>query len=338
LPRRYFIAEHRATALILCLLLALCLGCEPAVRERTFIAVDPPAARVSQPGPFVFAYFVGNGEDGLHLATSVDGLTWLPVAGGRAVLTPAVGRDRLLRDPSLARGPDGVYHLVWTVSWEERVIGHARSTDLVHWSAQQEIPVMAHEPGARNTWAPEVFYDAPVGAFLIVWASTVAGRCPETAGSSEDGHNHRLYCTTTRDFETFTPTRLYYDPGFSVIDGFVVRAGGRYLLVAKNETRYPEPAKTLFLAAARAAEGPFGPPGPPISAAWVEGPCLLQVGTQWRLYYDRYRDGAYGALVTSDFRSWVEIDGLLAMPPGARHGTMVAVPQSIHDGLRGLGD
>jgi hypothetical protein len=44
-----------------------------------------------------------------------------------------------MRDPSIAHGPDGVFHLVWTTSWEGRTIGHTRSRDLRHWSPQRTI-------------------------------------------------------------------------------------------------------------------------------------------------------------------------------------------------------
>jgi len=42
-------------------------------------------------------------------------------------------------------------------------------------------------------------------------------------GNGEEGLNHRIYGTTTRDFWTFSPTRLFYEPGFNVIDATIVR-------------------------------------------------------------------------------------------------------------------
>jgi len=41
---------------------------------------------------------------------------------------------------------------------------------------------------------------------------------PDAGGTSEDQLNHRLYFTTTKDFVNLAPTKLLYDPGFSVID------------------------------------------------------------------------------------------------------------------------
>ena len=91
---------------------------------------------------FLFSYFVGNGEDGLHLAWSRDGYHWDRLNGGQSYLRPEVGESKLMRDPCLLRGPDGTFHLVWTTSWKGKTIGYAASRDLIHWSAQKAIPTL----------------------------------------------------------------------------------------------------------------------------------------------------------------------------------------------------
>ena len=105
---------------------------------------------------YLFSYFINDSKDGLHLAYSYDGLNWMPLNGGRSYLTPSVGKDKLMRDPSICQAPDGTFHMVWTSSWTDRIIGYASSRDLIHWSEQQAIPVMMHEPEAHNCWAPVV--------------------------------------------------------------------------------------------------------------------------------------------------------------------------------------
>ena len=97
---------------------------------------------------YLFASFRGNGEDGLHLAHSRDGLEWAALNGDRSFLKPEVG-GKLMRDPCIIRGPDGLFHMVWTTSWSDKGIGYANSKDLVSWSEQQFVPVMEHEAGAR---------------------------------------------------------------------------------------------------------------------------------------------------------------------------------------------
>lgn len=279
--------------------------------------------------PLVFAYFKGNGEDGLHLAASRDGFEWERLNGGRPLLAPQVGVERLMRDPHITRGPDGTFRMVWTTGWNEPTIGYARSDDLVHWSEQRAISVMAHEPGTRNCWAPELFYDEPESRFVVFWSSTVEGRFAETAGRCEDGYNHRIYFTTTHNFEQFAPAAVLYDPGFPVIDASMARDGDRVLLFVKDETRYPEPAKHIFLATADSALGPYGPPSKPITGAWAEGPSAIKLGGAWHVYFDCYRAKTYGVVVSADLVNWTDQSARLQMPDGASHGCVLTVTEDV---------
>src|SRR5262249_40768357 len=81
-------------------------------------------------GAYLFAYFKNNGEDGLHLAWSGDGLKWQALNNDMPFIAPAVGSQKLMRDPHVLQGPDGVFHMVWTTGWEGRDIGIAHSKDL----------------------------------------------------------------------------------------------------------------------------------------------------------------------------------------------------------------
>ncbi len=282
----------------------------------------------------LFTYFIGNGADGLHLAWSEDGYRWQALGGGASFLAPQVGKDKLMRDPSVVAGPDGTYHLVWTTGWWDRHIGHASTRDFVTWSDQQSIPVMEHEPATRNAWAPEVSWDAERGRFLIYWSSTIPGRFAETAGASEDGLNHRLYATTTTDWKAFEPTRLFCDPGFSVIDAAPLPGGdGKHRLVVKDETVNP-PKKHLRVAVADDPEGPWRDFGAPISRDWVEGPTAIRVGADTLLYFDVYKEKHYGALRSRDLNLWEDITSSVSLPLGARHGTMIAVARSLVEKIK----
>jgi len=295
-----------------------------------FLSTHAAAAEADELPPvcYLFTYFTGNGEDGLHLAWSRDGYRWEALNNGRSLLRPRVGESKLMRDPCLARGPDGVFQLVWTTSWQGKTIGHATSRDLIHWSNQQAIPVMAHEPKARNCWAPEIVWDPKRKRYLIFWATTIPGRFPETESQGDNGYNHRIYCTTTRDFRVFGPTRLFYDPGFNVIDATLFRDGGRWRLIVKDETRHPV-RKHLRWAAADDPEGPFGPLSPPFTRSWVEGPSAIRIGDETLVYFDAYRDRRYGAVRTRDWRHWEEVSRRMQFPKGMRHGAALAVPREI---------
>lgn len=296
-------------------------------------STPPPAAVSKVPATaYLFSYFIGNGEDGLHLAWSADGYRWEALNGDRSFLKPEVGESKLMRDPCLLLGPDGRFHMVWTTAWNGKTIGYASSGDLLTWSPQQAVPVMAHEPAVLNCWAPEIFWDSGKQRYLIFWASTVTNRFLETAGQSENRYNHRMYCTTTTDFKTFAPTRLFYDPGFSVIDATLLAVGDRFHLIIKDETVKP-PRKHLRIAGADSPEGPFERLGPPFTRSWVEGPTALKVGDWHLVYFDAYRDRRYEALRSRDLETWEDISSLISLPRRARHGTALAVPGRIVQNL-----
>src|SRR6185295_6523286 len=223
---RRFVKRLRC-ALLLMLVASAC----PHVSSKAQSAEQLPAPSRTAREAYVFSYFKGNGEDGLHLAYSEDGLVWQELNAGKALLQPVVGRSKLMRDPQIVTGPDGLFHMVWTTSWNDQVLGYATSRDLIHWSRQRSFTPLNHEPTALNLWAPELFYDAQTRKYLLFWSTTIPGRFPATDRSGDNGRNHRIYVTTTRDFRRFTPTHLFYDQGFSVIDATMVKDDRRYVLI-----------------------------------------------------------------------------------------------------------
>lgn len=283
---------------------------------------------------YLFSYFKGNGEDGLHLAWSEDGYIFTALNNDQSILAPIVSEDKLMRDPCIIQGPDGKFHMVWTVSWNDRGIGYAWSEDLISWSEQKFIPVMAHEPTARNCWAPEVFFDNATRQYLIFWSTTIPGLYPETEASADRGWDHRMYYVTTKDFETFSETKEFYNHGFNVIDGSLVVNMGTYYLFLKDETRYP-PQKNIRLATAAKAEGPYSPPTDPITGEyWAEGPTVIRVGEEWIVYFDKYIDHRMGAISSPDMQNWTDISDKVSFPDGTRHGTVFKVQRKVLDKLK----
>ena len=282
---------------------------------------------------YLFSYFTGNGEDGLHLAYSKDGYTFKAMNDGASLLTPKVGEDKLMRDPCIIKGDDGLFHMVWTVSWKEKGIGYAYSEDLVNWSEQQFIPVMAHEPNARNTWAPEVFYDDEEELYLIYWSTTITGLYPETQSQEDNAYNHRQYYVTTKDFRTFSETKLFYEPGFNVIDGTIQKLEDKYYLFVKDETREPA-KKNIRIAVSDSLTDGYGDAGEPITGDyWAEGPTVTKVGDQWVVYFDKYTEHSMGAVMSSDLKNWTDISEKISFPEGTRHGTVFKVDASFLDEL-----
>ena len=265
--------------------------------------------------------------DGLRFIYSHDGIRWDSIQG--VFLTPQVGRQKVMRDPSIVQGPDGTYHLVWTSSWRgDRGFGYASSKDLIHWSEQRLIEVMP-DTATVNVWAPELFYDDVKRQFLIVWASCVPGRFPDY--QEDHLNNHRLYYTTTKDFKKFSPTRLFYDPDYSDIDATLVKRGKNdYVMVVKDNSR---PMRNIKVAFAKSPYGPWSASSEPFTEQFTEGPSTAKVGDWWYIYYDSYRHGIYGAHRTKDFIHFQDQTGAVNFPVGHKHGTVFMAPKELVDGL-----
>lgn len=280
----------------------------------------------------LFSHFYGNGVDGMHLAWSADGLEWELLNNGKGTIIPSIGESALMRDPSVVRGPDGIFHMVWTTAWAGRTIGYASSPDLLNWSEQVLVPVMEHEPLAQNCWAPEIHYIPEEEHFLILWSTTLLGEFPETALSNRrQERNHRIYFTTTRDFRSFGPTALYYDGGFNVIDAALVPDGrGEWLMFVKHEAFSPVTEKNIRMIRALTWRGPFSAPSEPVSGDyWAEGPSAVWFNGRLHVYFDKHDLGRYGMVRTSDLSTWEDLSDRTSFPEHARHGTFLTVPREL---------
>jgi len=283
---------------------------------------------------FLFTSFHEPANAGLRMLYSYDGYKWKDL--DTVLLRPQVGNQQVMRDPSMLQGPDGVFHLVWTSSWRgDKGFGYASSNDLIHWSQERLLPVMQHEPTTVNVWAPELFYDDVQHRFIIIWASCIPGRFEK--GQEEDSNNHRLYVTTTTDFKTFTPTVLFFDAGFSVIDAEIVkRKVNDYVLVLKDNSR---PERDIKVAFATNVMGPYNNVSKAFSDNFTEGPSVVKIKGDWLIYYDSYRKKVYEASATKDFTNFLNIDSKISLPRGHKHGTIVTVKKKfvrrLVSGLKG---
>jgi len=285
-------------------------------------------AQQKEKNVLLFAYFKDNGQDGLHLAWSKDAYEWQELNNGLSFLTPAAGDDKLMRDPCIIKGADGLFHMVWTVSWKEKSIGYASSPDLVHWSTQQTIPVMAHETDALNCWAPELFYDEPSKQYMIYWATTIPGRFKQGDTSGDGKYNHRIYYMLTKDFKNFTKAAILYDQGFNVIDASIQKNGTQYLMFLKDETLKPVAEKNIRIAISDQLTNGYQPPSSKITGDyWAEGPSAIKFNGTWIVYFDRYMQHKYGAVTSADLKNWKDVSDRLKFPKEARHGTVIEISE-----------
>ena len=297
------------------------------------LLINETAFAQAKKSPYLFAYFKGNGEDGLHLAYSLDGYKWAALKKDQSFLKPTVSKDKLMRDPCIIKGKDGLFHMVWTVSWNDKGIGYASSKDLINWSEQKFIPVMQQEKDAKNCWAPEVTYDDQSETYMIYWATTIEGKFSETASSLENKYNHRLYYVTTKDFKEFSDTKLLYDPGFNSIDATIVKNGRNFLMFLKDETREPV-QKNLKISNSKSLTGPYAKASKPITGNyWAEGPTTLKVKRHWVVYFDKYTEHKYGAIRSKDLNNWEDVSEQISLPKGLRHGSVFSVEKSVLEDL-----
>lgn len=301
------------------------------------------SALFAQEKAYIYTYFDTKKEAaGLCLAYSLDGYTWTPINKNEPIMRPTIGKDKLLRDPSICQDPDGTFHLVWTSSWTDQIIGYAHSTDLLHWSEQEAIPVMKDYPTARNSWAPELFYDSKKKTYYIFWASTVPGaKEVSTDGCiSEDEYNHRIYCCTTKDFKKFSKTRLWFNPSFNAIDAAVKQdpETGELIMAVKNENLNPR-EKNIRVTFSRSMKKGFPTEvSEPIHLCKnCEGPSpLFLENGDLIVYYDMYTKHCFGASLSKDHgKTWTDVTDKISMPKGMSHGTAIAVDRKYVEAIIG---
>lgn len=280
---------------------------------------------------FIFSYF-GDQSYGLKLAYSRDGyhFTELCKKDSTPFLVPEIGPDKLLRDPSIAKGPDGLFHMVWTTGWNDSIIGYASSKDLVHWGEQQTIPVMASCQSTQCCWAPELFYDGPSEQYYIFWSTRMKGES-----------TFRIYGVTTRDFSSFSDSFLFYSPDTLVIDAAVVRSPiDSSLIMAIHASPLPEVKEIRVSrriydngnACKTLSKGKWGQMSDKIcNDSWAEGPAPFFIGDTLMIYYDQFRDGTYGLSFSPDNGQTWEIASReqYSFPEGeVRHGTVFKISES----------
>ena len=280
---------------------------------------------------FVLSYFRTEAE-ALHLAVSDDGYAWESLNDDEPVLRGEVGTESL-RDPFLFRDRGDTYHMLATDSWSSEYIVHAESDDLRSWSEQELVPVMADVPGARNSWAPECYYDRAADVYRLVWSSTVSRDGPE------DLRDHRIWSCATPDFEEFDASASFFDPGYNVIDACVAydEAAEEYLMAFKDErgenslnTDY----KAIRTCRAPSGGGPFRDISDPVTPAPVEGPALYRADGEWLMLYDHFIEDRYGASRSVDGDEWTVCTDEMTFPEGVRHGSVLEVPDGVGRELR----
>lgn len=242
---------------------------------------------------YLFVYFTGESEEGeqIYFSLSRDGLHWTDLNGGKPVLRSGIG-EQGVRDPYILRSKlDGRFYIMATdlriasgKGWAAaRSRGSKRiilwtSSDLTGWSEPWEAEVAP--PGAGCAWAPEACFDEKRQAYLVFWASLV-----KEEGEAEP--KHRIFCSYTKDFRSFSAPQKYMEKEEHVIDMTIVRDAGKYY-------RFTKDAATggIVMDYSTDLQGQFHPVSSESlrSVTGVEGPLafLLPDREIWCLMADRF--------------------------------------------------
>ena len=307
----------------------------------------------------LFTYFRDNGQHGVNLATSADGIHYTSLNGDKPVFTPpAWPGQNLTRDASVLYH-DGVFHMVWTSGWTGRVFGYANSPDLKTWSEPRQIRPfpqdLAEEDQPDNIWAPELQRDPEKRDFFILFASTTPRERKDSDGSNNDGrsgskYDNRMHITRTADFTTFSDARVYFDRDFASIDAVmrIDEASRRWVMVIKcsrDESLDWMPGRNLHLAwtAGMDTDHPeFGPLTGPIAGnhspmfsdpaprrSMAEGQTLLRYQGRWLLVWDEPAGAGFQLAESPDLKTWTHRkDASFPFAGRTFHGTLFTAPKS----------
>lgn len=261
----------------------------------------------------------------LHYAYSRDGLHWYELNQNHAVWSPSIG-EGILRDPFINKGKDGFWHMVFTIRPKGKLLGYAKSKDLITWEDEKAIEVMADYDQVQNSWAPEFNYDPEKEDYILYWASSVG---------DDMSHNKHYYCRTS-DWDTFSETKLFFDPGFQTIDASIEQWNGINYMFVKDESAVYDPKKRSQpiankLAVSSDLSGPYEVISDFITPDYTEGPEILKIRNEqkWYLIYDYWKYGRFGIKESTNLVDWSdELDReQCRFPHQVRHATVFSLEE-----------
>ena len=231
-------------------------------------------------------------------------------------------------------GTDMTSRLGWTSNHKMTFM---TSNDLVHWdnsiSIDLETPENLKALGLDNAeqmtaaWAPQIIYDPVTEKYVLYYSVGFPDR-------------HRIYYSLiNEDLTGLTSPKVFYDPGFDVIDADIVwndvdkmytmvfkREGDRALSMATAKYIVPAGDKTTGSCQWELVDG-FGIDEPGQS---IEAPSQFRYigNTTWKLGYQKYSNGYNYRLMDLDEhgrnpKNRMDIQGSLA----AQHGSFVKLTE-----------
>jgi predicted GH43/DUF377 family glycosyl hydrolase len=333
----------------------------PAVAPTPRMEIVPalekpkPARKLEEKdlGGYMMIYFKDQTHSA-YLAISRDGRTFADINGGRPVFNGAeLAEQKGVRDPHIARGPDGAFYIAMTdlhisaqragfrtTQWERpeaqygwgnnRSLVLLKSYDLVRWShsvvrLDKAFPELA-EVGC--CWAPQIIYDEAKGKMMVSFTMKI-GR----------GVDNLYYAHTDEAFTKFEakPELFFKFPApegpmteavrnsLHVIDPDITKVGDKFhLFYSSKENGTPgieHSVSDKINAGYPVVQKRVDP-----ETVSTEAPTVFKrLGTDtYVLMYDVYGAGNMGFAETTDFVTYKDIGRLNA---GVMKGTNFTAPK-----------
>lgn len=308
--------------------------------------------------PYLFTHFkekiTPDGEQ-VYFGISRDGFNWEEVNGGNPVLTAQLG-EKGCRDIEIVRLHTGGFVIVTTdlcvayrydenlnLDWKNinstgsKCLRMWKTDDLVNFGEERLVHFGRDDFGCM--WAPEVFFDEENEEYLIHWGSTVA----ET-----DFKHMSIYCSTTKDFETFSEPKLFFTKDNEILDSHIRKFGDTYHLFYKNAEHPPmnmhATSKTLYGPYEHDAEFERYMHESIENPGSYEGPtsCVLADG-RWCLFLDFFgcekSKMGYVPFVSDEPGKAVfeRMNEGFSFPYGYKHGGIIEITDEEYDRLKSLG-
>lgn len=236
-------------------------------------------------GPFIYPYFVGDGSanEQIHMAQSVDGVTWTLMAGW---LTPTVGT---FRDPSLLLASDGNLFVAYTSG----SFGTSTSFGVAVGNlANRNFVTVANVDcssitGITQCWGPKYYTDPADGTHHILFSASVSGTSGPFAVYEVHPTNDAQTTWSTPVALTGTSLRSNIFDSFMF---FLTSDPGRYYIIYKDEdTKYLEIMRSTSPLSGYTIWKDAATLGMDQN---IEGPSVADLGTgDQRIYADYYLAG-----------------------------------------------
>jgi hypothetical protein len=277
---------------------------------------------------YLLVYFQDNTHS-LHMALSSDGYTFTAVNDGKPIVDgKAIASQKGIRDPHIARGPDGAFYLAMTdlhifgqrmgyrtTEWERdagkydwgnnRGFVLMKSFDLINWTNSNVLLNEAFDElkDMGCAWAPETIYDPKAGKMMLYFTMRIG-----------HGLTKLYYAYTDNDFTKLTtlpqPLFEYPNPKVQVLDADITRLpDGRYCMMYVAQEN-PGGIKMAF--SDRINEGyVYRPEWIDVEPGACEAPNVWKrIGQdKWVLMVDVFsvRPHNFGFCETSDFAAFQDI-------------------------------